>query len=134
MPSIPRSSPPYLQVAQCVDHLNQLRSKAKTQRDAGTAMAIIGGVGSIGAGTVSAAVSDQGASSPSAKSVLAGIAAGNAVVALVGHYIGNPSDTLVDHAKRWGHYRKLNELLLDASPDNAKINAAAMSCVSPDGQ
>lgn len=97
----------YDEVKACVDKLNRLQRTAKMERNAAAAFSIGGGLLGVASGTVSGVLDKD---NESTKNILAFIAAGGALLAVIAPVIGNPKDTIKEHNTRAGAY----ELVSDA--------------------
>jgi len=95
-------------VNECVGMLNTERSDAKTQRNVAAALAFLGGGTGVASGTISGVMDKD---KDSTKNALAFVAAGGALVALTAPLIGNPSETLKEHAKRFKHWQRAQDAL-----------------------
>ena len=132
-----------LNVYQCADHLNSLRTKAQLQVYLGNGLALLAGGTTIISGLLSATLKDDPATAAamanptdsldgglSKKETLALTAAIAGLLTLVGTYVGNPSDTLVGHSRRQKHYATVRNLIPTTPLDRSAINAAAGRCTT----
>jgi hypothetical protein len=117
-----------------------LRTKAQVQVYVGSGIALAAGGTGIVSGLLAAILKDapvpvDGAAMSvndgglTKKDSLALVAAGAALLTLVGAYIGTPSDTLVEHSRRAKHYETIKRLIV-TNGSSADINEAAVLCVS----
>lgn len=98
----------YDEITNCVDKLNRVRRVAKSQRDWLTSFQVGGGVLGVASGTASGVLDND---KDSTKNLLAFIAAGGALVAVLSPVVGNPKDAIKEHNVRAAQYQLISDAI-----------------------
>lgn len=93
----------------CEQRMNVLIPKIRNQRTAQSLITILGGSASASTSIISASLDEDKAD---AKTVLAAISAGTAVIAIIGGVIGSPADTIQLYLASLSSYRHATDTVL----------------------